>query len=81
MKMVCVNIVGEIFMGEVKMEERYKVVIIESERGWGSKVDEEKYFDNEEEAKRYVKEYNEKWNSSDIVPDWYMVAEFVGRVK
>jgi hypothetical protein len=68
-------------MSEVSMPVRYRVDIIESERGWGSKVDEVKYFDNEVEAKRFVKDYNEKWNKSDIVPDWYMVAEYVGLVK
>lgn len=58
----------------------YRVDIIESEAGWGSKVDETIYFDNEAEARKYVKEYNEKYNPPGPTPDWYMVAQYVGSV-
>ena len=58
----------------------YRVDIIESESGWGSKLDETLYFDNEEEARKYVVDYNAKYNTSKEVPDWYMVAEYCGRV-
>ena len=69
-------------MAEVKLEPRYRVDIIESERGWGSKIDETKYFDNEPEAKKFVKEYNDKYNPpSAHVPDWYMIAEYRGVVR
>ena len=61
-----------------KPKAAFKVNIIESERGWGSKIDESIYFDNAEEAKKYVREYNEKYNNKDYVPDWYMYAEYVG---
>ena len=60
------------------MSKQYSVDIIESESGWGSKIDEVKFFDTEEEAKAFVKEYNEKYNSSPVVPGWYMVAQYVG---
>lgn len=50
-----------------------KVFIIESERGWGQKVDEVKEFATREEAVRFCSEFNSK-NISDSVPDWYMVA-------
>jgi hypothetical protein len=53
----------------------WKVEIIESERGWGSKVDEVLYFTEQAEAATYVKEYNEKYNPPGPVPDWYMVAQ------
>lgn len=66
-------------MPEIKLKTAYKVIIIESERGWGTKVDEVKYFDNEGEARRFVSEYN-----SDLpdgpAPDWYMMARYEGRV-
>lgn len=51
----------------------WKVAIIESERGYGQKIDEVKEFETYEEAKEFVKEFNSK-NDLDYVPDWYMVA-------
>lgn len=56
----------------------YKVAIIESERGWGSKIVDELYFDDDDEAHAYVKEYNDKHNSATETPDWYMVAVYHG---
>lgn len=56
----------------------YKVQIVEYERGWGSKVDEELYFDDQQEAKQYVIDYNNKYNNKPTVPDWYMKAVYVG---
>lgn len=67
-------------MPEVKLEDRYKVVMIESERGWGQKIDEVIYFDNEAEAKKYVEDYNKEYNNQKFVPDWYIVAEYRGKV-
>lgn len=52
-----------------------KVLIIESERGWGQKIDETIDFDTYEEAKKYADEYNLKYNTSKEVPDWYMFAQ------
>lgn len=65
-------------MPEIKVN-AYKVNIIESERGWGQKIDEVKYFDNEVEAKSFVREFNSK-NDKPYVPDWYMYAEYCGKV-
>ena len=45
-------------MSLIEKPNAFRVVIIESERGWGSKVDDELYFDNEAEAREYVREYN-----------------------
>ena len=59
----------------------FRVDIIESERGWGSKIDETIYFDNEAEARQYAIDYNRKYNNLDYVPDWYMRAEYVGAVR
>lgn len=66
-------------MPEVKVQNLYKVEIIESERGWGQKVDDVKYFDNEKEAKEFVKQYNST-NTKTTVPDWYMYASYIGQV-
>ena len=58
---------------------KVKVEIIESERGWGSKIDEVKYFEalTIEEATKlatdFCNEYNAK-NNKNVVPDWYMYA-------
>ena len=57
----------------------YRVDLIEYERGWGSKIDETIYFDNEEEAREYVRSFNAK-NTATTVPDWYMIADYRGRV-
>ena len=51
----------------------WKVQLIESERGWGQRVDEIKTFDTEEEALEFVKEFNAE-NNLPYVPDWYMYA-------
>jgi hypothetical protein len=64
-----------------KPEATFKVDIIESERGWGSKIDETIYFDNEAEARQYAIDYNLKWNTATEVPDWYMRAEYAGAVQ
>ena len=66
-------------MSEIKLPKAWKVVIIESERGWGQKVDEVKYFDDEEEAKQFVRTFNSQ-NTAGQVPDWYMYAESPQRV-
>lgn len=55
-----------------------KVYVIESERGWGSKVDEIKEFDTRELAQSFVDDFN-KDNNEEIVPDWYMRAEIVNQ--
>lgn len=52
----------------------WKVIIIESERGWGQKVDEIKTFATYEEAKKFQVKFNEA-NNENLVPDWYMVAD------
>ena len=52
-----------------------KVFIIESEVGWGRKVDEEKEFATREEAIQFCKDYNDEYNPpGKISPDWYMYA-------
>ena len=60
-------------MPEVKLQSAYRVDLIESERGWGQKVEEVKFFDNQKDATTFVNEFNSH-NKADIVPDWYMYA-------
>lgn len=52
----------------------WAVDMLESERGWGSRVDETIYFETKDEAEAYKKDYNEKYNNKKNVPDWYIVA-------
>lgn len=60
----------------------YRVNIIESERGWGQKIDESKDFLTYEAAKKWADNYNEKYNPPvDVVPDWYMYADDPFEVK
>lgn len=58
----------------------YEVCIWEYERGWGSRVDERLYFDTEPEARKYATDYNNRYNTEKEVPDWYMTAEYSGKV-
>ena len=56
-----------LFPGQVQVE------IIESEAGWGAKVDEVKVFDTPQLAAEFIQEFNSKNNES-TTPDWYMYA-------
>lgn len=67
-------------MPEISMPIAYKVSIIESERGWGQKIDEVKYFDNEQDARKFVEQYNADLPDGPA-PDWYMMAQYEGRVR
>jgi hypothetical protein len=52
-----------------------KVEIIESERGWGQRVDEVMTFDTKEQAEKFCRDYNSLHNTPmDAAPDWYMYA-------
>lgn len=57
----------------------WKVDIIESEAGWGRKVDETKEFTSHEAALKFQKEFNrpneEDYAKTKMVPAWYMQAE------
>ena len=69
-------------MAEVKVVQTlYKVQLTEYERGWGQKPWDEKFFDNESEARTWAKDYNEKHNNLDYVPDWYVRADYIGPVR
>jgi hypothetical protein len=37
------------------------------------------YFDNEAEARKYCEDFNAR-NTATTVPDWYMIADYRGRV-
>lgn len=56
----------------------WRVDILEYERGWGSRVDDQEFFATQEEAATFVKKYNkpnhDKWNKTKSVPEWYMAA-------
>lgn len=55
------------------MNAKYKVIVVESERGWGQKVSEEHLFDSLEEASAFVKQFNAR-NVELTAPDWYEQA-------
>ena len=58
----------------------YKVVLTEYDRFSGQKHWDTKYFDNEDEARRWAIDYNKEHNNKDYVPVWYVRADFAGRV-
>lgn len=51
-----------------------KVIIIESESGWGQKIDEVKEFKTLKEAEDFVKKHNSV-NNKDKIPGIYWRAE------
>lgn len=58
----------------------YKVVFTEYDRFSGQKHWDTEYYDNEQEARQRVIDYNTKHNNLDFVPEWYVRAEYVGCV-
>ena len=67
-------------MAEIKnVKPLFRVDIIESERGWGSRVDEVKYFETMAEANAFCNQYNSH-NTAAVTPDWYMYADYRGPV-
>jgi hypothetical protein len=54
--------------------QRWKVDIIESERGWGQRLDDTEFFNSKAEADAFVAQFNSR-NNEPTVPDWYMYAE------
>ena len=50
-----------------------KVIVIESEAGWGQRVDDVLEFEDHKEAEDYVTEFN-KANNLPVTPSWYMYA-------
>ena len=55
-----------------------KVFIIESERGWGQRVEETKEFTTSEAARKFCIEYNREYNPPGKAPAWYMYAKMEG---
>ncbi len=53
---------------------KWQVLIIESERGWGQRVDEVKTFGSHKKACKFVEEFNAH-NDALTVPAWYMYAQ------
>lgn len=51
-----------------------KVAVIESERGWGSKIDDWMICLTNEDAQNFQKEFNSA-NNKDVFPDWYMYCD------
>ncbi len=51
----------------------WRTTVIESERGWGQKIDEYRRFESKEEAEKWVNQFNSQ-NNLPETPDWYMYA-------
>jgi phage-related minor tail protein len=76
-KLVLYSLIKKI-QGVMNTDKSSKIMvqIIESERGWGQRIDEVKEFDTYEKALAFVRDYN-KDNNESTVPDWYMYAQIV----
>jgi hypothetical protein len=51
-----------------------KIAVIESEKGWGRKIDDYMVCLSVDDANEFKKEFNSK-NTEDSTPDWYMQVE------
>lgn len=51
-----------------------KIAVIESERGWGRKIDDWKVCLTLEDAELFRSEFNSE-NTETVTPDWYMAVE------
>lgn len=51
----------------------FKVPVYESEKGWGSKLDDFMVCLTRTDAEHFITEFNSK-NDKEVVPDWYMYA-------
>jgi len=51
-----------------------RIAVVESEAGWGRKIDDWMVCLTVEDAMLYEKEFNSK-NTADSAPDWYMQVE------
>lgn len=58
----------------MKAEVFFTAVIIESERGWGQRVDEVKEFKTEKARDKFIEKFNSA-NTKSSAPDWYMYAD------
>lgn len=56
----------------MKAEIKFTVEIIESERGWGQRIEGVEEFDTQQQADSYIKEYNK--DNTGPVPDTYWYA-------
>jgi hypothetical protein len=52
----------------------YTAVIIESERGWGQRVDEVRKFKTKKGRDNFIIRFNSA-NNEPTTPDWYMYAQ------
>ncbi len=57
-----------------KMKTVVKIPVIESEKGWGRKIDDYMVCMTVEDAELFRGEFNST-NDKDNVPEWYMAAE------
>ncbi len=58
----------------------FKVEIIESERGWGSKVDDYMICLSQQDAELFKEEFN-SFNISVTIPEWYMAASSISTIE
>lgn len=59
----------------------FVVEFTEYERGWGQKLCNTEYYDNEQEARQRAIDYNAKHNTAKEAPDWYVRADYRGPMR
>lgn len=66
-------------MPEVMAQPVYRVDMIKSQRGWGTRINKTRYFDSEEDAIEFVTDHNKQYKHRPV-PDQYIYAEYVGKI-
>ncbi len=61
-----------------KRSTKTRVLMIESEAGWGQRVDEIKTFPSRAKAVAFAEAYNRRHNTAPTAPSWYVKAEVEG---
>jgi hypothetical protein len=75
--MIYIEIKGDLIMSDIIT--KYKVTVIESERGWGQSYETE-YYLTEADAHNRVKSINDK-NTATHAPDFYVKAIYDGKIE
>ena len=55
---------------------KVKVALIESEAGWGQRIDEIREFPSLAKAEAFVTKFNSH-NKEEVTPKWYMFAQLI----
>jgi hypothetical protein len=65
---------SDFITNKTEPRKRFRVLMIEPERGWGQRIDEVRRFKTLGAARGFCTRYNRKYNNQPTTPDWYIKA-------